>query len=110
MAVQVGILQFSVTFSLVKHSATLLQHALKRTQDAAVDRLTVAATEGDLESVKNLLARGLPINKVWHFDLFLRSYGCTLEHCPIPEATVQETFPSDAYCVQMQVVPCIRRS
>ena len=41
-----------------------VQLALKRTQDAALERLTVAATEGDLESVRNLLARGLPINKV----------------------------------------------
>jgi hypothetical protein len=41
-----------------------VQHALKRTQDAALERLTVAATEGDLDSVKNLLARGLPINQV----------------------------------------------
>jgi hypothetical protein len=41
-----------------------LQLALKHTQDAALERLIVAATEGDLDSVKNLLARGLPINQV----------------------------------------------
>jgi hypothetical protein len=41
-----------------------VQLALKRTQDGALERLTVAATEGDLDIVKNLLARGLPINQV----------------------------------------------
>jgi hypothetical protein len=50
--------------SSVPEGGMSVQLALKRTQDAALERLTVAATEGDLDIVKNLLARGLPINQV----------------------------------------------
>jgi ankyrin repeat protein len=39
-----------------------MQSALKRSQHTALERLTFAVTEGDLETVKVLLARGLPFN------------------------------------------------
>jgi ankyrin repeat protein len=39
-----------------------MQSALKRSQHTALERLTFAVTEGDLETVKVLLARGLPVN------------------------------------------------
>ena len=55
-----------------------VQKALKRTQDAALERLTVAATEGDLDSVRNLLARGLPINKVRCYHI----HTCLLKAVP----------------------------
>jgi hypothetical protein len=51
-------------YNSVLEGGMSVQLALKRTQDAALERLTVAATEGDLDIVKNLLARGLPINQV----------------------------------------------
>lgn len=70
----------------------LMQLALKRTQDAALERLTVAATEGDLDSVKNLLARGLPINKVCHLSRFSSCDVAIFSSCgPSPMPTARFT-------------------
>lgn len=39
-----------------------MQAALQQSQDAAIGELTYAASEGDIEAVRNLVARGVRIN------------------------------------------------
>ena len=39
-----------------------MQTALRRLQDTAIGELTNATSEGDVEAVKGLVARGVPLN------------------------------------------------